>query len=80
MNSKIKFLSWLLLATSFPNLYAQQFASEKFKTLSVETVLVYSVKEYLPAYKLPDITTPTASDFSTPENVLASFFWIITFG
>ena len=74
MNSKIKFLSFLLLTVSFPSLYAQQFASEKFKTLSVETVLVYSVKEYLPAYKLPDIATQIASDFSTPENVLATFF------
>lgn len=74
MNLEIKILSYILVATHFNNVYAQQFASEKFKTLSVETVLAYSIKEYASAYKLPDVLTQAASDFSTPESALATFF------
>ncbi|WP_374339646.1 hypothetical protein [Methyloversatilis sp.] len=53
---------------------AQQLSPEVFRTLVVETVLPFSVRQYSPAFVLPQGGPADALDFSSPEKAIASFF------
>jgi hypothetical protein len=45
---------------------AQQLGPEVFRTLTVETVLPFKVRQYAPVFPLPGVAGQIASNFSTP--------------
>lgn len=59
---------------------AQQLSPEVFRTLVVETVLPFSVRQYQPAFELSLEKSAGALDFSTPEKAMASFFHTLDAG